>query len=146
MTSLDGSAELPLRDRDLRVLVADDHPAFRGGLRAALDSSPGVRVVGEAGDGLEVVRLCQLHRPDVVVMDLAMPRLGGLVATRRIVAAQPGTAVLIVTMSHDVDSVHAALSAGARGYLLKGATRAALVAAVQAVASGRLVLGAGVEQ
>jgi DNA-binding NarL/FixJ family response regulator len=146
MTSLDESGQLSGRDPVLRVVIADDHAAFRWGLRAALSAPAGVQVIGEAEDGVEVVRLCQQHRPDVVVMDLAMPLLDGLEATRRIIAAQPDIVVLVVTMSHDAESVHAALNAGARGYLLKGATRAQLVEAVHAVAAGRLVLGAGVDR
>jgi CheY-like chemotaxis protein len=128
----------------LRIVLADDHAPFRTALRATLEASQGMQVVAEAEDGLEAVRLCARHRPDVVLLDLAMPVLNGLAATRQILDERPECFVIVLTMSHDSDSVDAAFEAGARGYLLKGTARGPLVAGVRAVASGRLVLGAGI--
>jgi len=102
----------------LRVLVADDHPVFRKGLRALLTSLRDVTVIGEAADGEQAVRLAADHEPDIVVMDINMPGVNGVEATRRITAAHQDTAVLILTMFDDNDSVFAAMRAGARGYLV----------------------------
>ena len=107
----------------IRVLVADDHPDFREGMRALLGSAPGVDVVGEAKDGSEAIALAAQLQPDVVLMDLGMPGVNGVEATRRVLGASPHIAVLVVSMQEDGDSVFAALQAGARGYLLKGAMR-----------------------
>lgn len=128
----------------IRVVVADDHPLYRDGLRGMLDEHEGVTWVGEAATGDEVLARVRETAPDVVVMDLQMPGLDGIEATRRVVAAAPGTAVLVLTMFDDDASVDMALRAGARGYLLKGATQAELVRAVEAVASGQAVLGGAV--
>jgi DNA-binding NarL/FixJ family response regulator len=125
----------------IRVLVADDHPLFRDGLRGLLASRDGFDVVGEAATGQEAVTVTASAFPDVVVMDLHMPGLNGIDATRRIVAASPNTAVLVLTMFSDDDSVFAAMRAGARGYLLKGAGQAEIVQAIQAVARGEAVFG-----
>lgn len=127
----------------VRVLVVDDHPVMRGGLKALLGSL-GVNGVGVCDDGEAAVRETQLTRPDVVLMDLQMPGIGGVEATRRIVAAVPGTAVLVLTMYDDDATVLTALRAGARGYLLKGATQGEIRAAVDAVASGQVIFGPGV--
>jgi len=121
-----------------RVLIADDHPAFRAGL-AYLLQAIGVEVVGEATTGEEVVAAAIELVPDVVVMDLRMPVLGGIEATRQVVAAVPTAAVLVLTMSEDEDSVFAALRAGARGYLLKGAGQEELARAIPAVANGEAI-------
>jgi DNA-binding NarL/FixJ family response regulator len=128
----------------IRVLVVDDHELVRAGLRGVLAADPAIDVVGEASDGVQAVAAVEVHHPDVVVMDLQMPGMGGIEATRRILAARPGTAVLVLTMFDDDDSVFAALRAGARGYLLKGARRDELRAAVVGVVSGQAVFGAGV--
>ena len=125
----------------LRVLLADDHPVFLGGLEAALDGLAGLEVVGLARDGGEVVEAATRLRPDVVLMDLRMPAGGGVSATARIVAALPGTAVVVLTMSEDDDSVFAALRAGARGYLLKESDAEDIARAVRAVAAGEAVFG-----
>ena len=103
----------------LTILIADDHPIFRKGLRALLGGQPTLRLVGEAASGPEAVRLAAELRPDVILMDLQMPGGDGLTAIRRIVAAHPGSRILVVTMFEDDDSVFAALRAGARGYVLK---------------------------
>ncbi|MGZ4436096.1 MAG: response regulator [Nocardioidaceae bacterium] len=125
----------------LRVLLADDHPVFLGGLKAALDGLAGLEVVGLARDGGEVVDAATRLRPDVVLMDLRMPAGGGVAATARIVTALPGTAVVVLTMSEDDDSVFAALRAGARGYLLKESDADDIARAVRAVAAGEAVFG-----
>jgi DNA-binding NarL/FixJ family response regulator len=127
----------------LRVLIADDHPLYRDGLGAAL-SAAGLDVVGEAADGRQAVALSLELQPDVVIMDLQMPGMGGIEATRRIAHGSPRIAILVLTMLADDDSVFAALRVGARGYLLKGAGKAAIVRAVQTVADGGGVFGAAV--
>src|SRR5215212_2661213 len=108
----------------LRVLVADDSDAFRAGMTALLATVDDVEVVGEARDGEEAVRLALAAQPDVVVMALNMPGRNGIEATRAIVAASPHIAVLVLTMHEDDDSVFAAIQAGARGYVVKGARQA----------------------
>lgn len=128
----------------LRLLLADDHAAFRGGLRALLATVEGIEVVGEAGTGEEAVTRAAALQPDVVLMDLNMPGLGGVEATRRIVDTSPHMAILVLSMYEDDESVFLALRAGARGYLLKGADRAEIVRAVRAVADGDAIFGAGV--
>ena len=127
----------------LRVLIADDHPLYRDGLRAALDAA-GFDVVGEAAHGRQAVALSLELQPDVVIMDLNMPGMGGIEATRLIVHGSPHIAILVLTMLADDDSVFAALRVGARGYLLKGAGRAEIARAVHTVAEGGGVFGASV--
>lgn len=128
----------------IRVLIADDHPVVRNGLRALIGTLPGCEVVAEAADGEAAVREAQLVRPDVVVMDVQMPGLDGIEATRRIGAAVPGVAVLILTMFEDDDTVFAAMRAGARGFLLKGAEQGEIERALRAVVSGEAIFGPGV--
>jgi DNA-binding NarL/FixJ family response regulator len=130
----------------VRVLVADDHPVFRGGLRALLDTDADVEVVGEASTGAEAVTLAAQTQPDVVVMDLHMPELDGIDATRQIVHTSPHVAVLVLTMFDDDDSVFAAMRAGARGYMLKGANQADVVRAVHTVGGGGAMFGPAVAQ
>ena len=125
----------------IRVLIADDHPLFRDGLRGLLASRDGFEVVAEAATGEEAVASAVSAFPDVVVMDLHMPGLNGIDASRRIAAATPHAAVLVLTMFGDDDSVFAARRAGARGYLLKGAGQAEIVQSIQAVARGEAVFG-----
>jgi DNA-binding NarL/FixJ family response regulator len=127
----------------LRVLIADDHPLFRDGLRAALIAA-GLDVVGEAANGREAVALSLELEPDVVMMDLHMPVVTGVEASRRIAHGSPNIGILVLTMLADDDSVFAALRVGARGYLLKGAGQAEIVRAVQTVAEGGGVFGASV--
>ena len=128
----------------VRVLLADDHPLYRRGLRQLLEATPGLQVVGEVDHGAAAVEQAQLLQPDVVVMDLNMPVLDGIRATRQVVAASPHVGVLVLTMHEDDDSVFAAMRAGARGYLLKGADGAEIVRGVQAVASGEAIFGPAV--
>jgi DNA-binding NarL/FixJ family response regulator len=126
----------------LRVLIADDHPVVRDGLRAMLASTGAAEVVGEAATGEQAVRETALNHPDVVVMDLAMPGLNGVEATRQILRAAPEVGVLVLTMhDDDDDSVFAAMRAGAHGYVLKGASQQELVAAIQAIARGEAIFG-----
>jgi DNA-binding NarL/FixJ family response regulator len=120
----------------LRLLIADDHAFTRHGLRALLDLEPGVEIVGEAQDGAAAVMLAAALHPDVVLMDLEMPRLGGLDATREITREHPATGVVVLTMHSDDASKEAATRAGARGYLLKGTDQTQLLAAIVAAASG----------
>jgi DNA-binding NarL/FixJ family response regulator len=127
----------------ITVLVVDDHPLFRDGLTGLLTTVADIEVLDAVGDGEAAVRRAVELRPDVVLMDLNLPRTTGLEATRRIVATVPTCAVLVLTMVDDDDSVTAALRVGARGYLLKGAGQEDVLAAVRTVAAGGAVLGAG---
>ncbi len=126
----------------LRVAVVDDHPVYREGLAALLSSVPGLAVVGTAADGRAAVRLAREEQPDVVVMDVQMPGLDGIEATRQITAEQPSVGVVVLTMSEDDGTVFSAVRAGARGYLLKGADQEEVVRAITTVAAGGAVFGA----
>jgi DNA-binding NarL/FixJ family response regulator len=127
--------------RPIRVLIADDHPLFRGGLRSLLESVDDLEVCGEATDGEDAVELARSSSPDVVVMDLNMPGLGGIEATRRIVETTDDVHVLVMTMHEDDEAVFAALRAGAHGYVLKGALQDETLRAIRAVANGEAILG-----
>lgn len=120
----------------LRILVADDHLLFRDGLRALLDAASDLELVGEATTGDEAVDLAASLSPDVVLMDIQMPGASGIEATRRIVQANPRARVLVVTMFEDDNTVFAAMRAGARGYVLKGANYTEMLRAIRAVGSG----------
>jgi DNA-binding NarL/FixJ family response regulator len=128
----------------IRVLLADDHPIFREGVRSLLLQSGQFTVVGEAMNGNEAVLAASALDPDVVVMDLQMPELSGIDATRAIMAADPRTAVLILTMYEDDTSVFAAMRAGARGYLLKSADPAKMTRAIASVADGDAIFSPGI--
>lgn len=128
----------------IRVLVADDHPVVRRGMGALLASLDGVEVVGEAADGAAAIREAQLTRPDVVIMDVQMPALDGVEATRRLSTLLPDVAVLVLTMFEDDETVFSAMRAGARGYLLKGAGQEDILAAIRSVVVGQVVIGPGV--
>jgi len=128
----------------VRVVVADDHPIVRDGLRALLASLPDVEMVGEATTGREAVRSAVTDRPDVIVMDLRMPDLDGATATAEICRVAPEVAVLVLTMFDDDESVFAAMRAGARGYLVKGASQQEIVRAITAVSAGEAIFGPGV--
>ena len=121
----------------IRILLADDHNILRDGMRLLLERHPDFAVVGEAADGRATLQLAEEHAPDVVIMDIAMPNLNGIEATRRIVDKNPNIGVVILSMHYDESYVIRALKAGARGYLLKDAERSELIAAIQAVAQGR---------
>jgi DNA-binding NarL/FixJ family response regulator len=123
----------------IRVILADDHPLFRDGLRAMFESEPDIELVGEAATGLEAVALAGRLLPDVALMDIKMPDLDGIEATRRVIAESPKTKVLVVTMFEDDDSVLAAMRAGARGYVVKGMRSADAIRAIRAVAEGEAI-------
>jgi DNA-binding NarL/FixJ family response regulator len=128
----------------IRVLVADDHPIVRDGLRALFDELPDVMLVGEAATGREAIRAAVTERPDVVIMDLAMPDVDGFAATAEIGRVAPEVAVLVLTMSDDDWTLGRAVRAGAKGYLLKGATKDEILRAVTAVAAGEAIFGPAV--
>ena len=123
----------------IRVVIADDHPLFRDGLRAMFESEPDIELVGEAATGLEAVSLAGQLLPDVALMDIQMPDLDGIEATRRVIAESPNTRVLVVTMFEDDDSVLAAMRAGARGYVVKGMRSSDAIRAIRAVAAGEAI-------
>jgi DNA-binding NarL/FixJ family response regulator len=125
----------------VRTLIADDHPIFRGGLRTLLGADDLIEVVGEAVNGSEAVAMAEELQPDVVVMDIQMPEVNGIEATRQIVARSPHVGVLVLTMFEDDDSVFAAMRAGAHGYLLKGADQDEIVRAIRAAAAGEAIFG-----
>ncbi|KAB2390412.1 response regulator [Actinomadura montaniterrae] len=126
------------------IVVADDHPIVRSGLTALLGSIDGLTVLAAVADGRAAVREAVTQRPDVLVMDIQMPGLDGIEATRQIAAAAPGVAVLMLTMYEDDDSVFSAMRAGARGYLLKGSEQTEIVRAIQSVAAGEAIFGPGI--
>ncbi len=126
-------------EHPVRVLIVDDHPVVRSGLRALLQSTPGYEVVGEATDGLQAVASAADSQPDVIVMDLYLPEMDGVAATREIVKHQPATAILMLTMADDDASLVDALRAGARGYILKGSQASELLRAIQTVVGGEAV-------
>jgi DNA-binding NarL/FixJ family response regulator len=130
----------------VRVVVADDHPVVRAGLVALLSSLPDVEVVATATDGAEAVREVVTNHPDVALLDLNMPELDGIAATREIGRVAPGVGVLVLTMYDDDDSVFAAMRAGARGYLVKGVEQDDLVRAIRSVAAGEAIFGPGVAE
>ena len=123
----------------IRVLIADDHPLFRDGLRTLLQSGSEAEVVGEAATGDETIAKAATLQPDVILMDIHMPGTNGIEATRRILHTSPHISILIVTMYEDDDSVFAAMRAGARGYLLKGADQDETLRAIQAVSRGEAI-------
>ena len=130
----------------VRVVLADDHPVVRAGLAALLGSLTDVEVVAVAADGRTAVKEVLLHRPDVAVLDLQMPGLDGFGATREIVRSAPRVGVLVLTMFDDDDSVFAAMRAGARGYVVKGAEQDEIARAIRAVAAGEAIFSPGVAQ
>jgi DNA-binding NarL/FixJ family response regulator len=128
-------------ERIIRILVADDHAIFREGLLAVLGSEPDMEVVGEAATGAEVVERAARLRPDVILMDIQMPGINGIEATRRILDANPNVGVVVLTMFEDDDSVFSAMRVGARGYVLKGADPSEILKVLRAVAGGEAHFG-----
>lgn len=128
----------------LRVMIADDHPLFRDGMRGLLSTKPDIEVVGEARSGEEAVELASELRPDVILMDIKMPGVNGIEATRRILTEYPSIRVLVVTMFEDDASVFTAMRAGARGYVLKDADKDDVIGAIRAVGRGGAVFSPGV--
>ncbi len=130
----------------IKVLVADDHPVVRDGLRALFAEYPTIELIGEAATGREAIKAAVIDKPDVIIMDLAMPDTDGFSATAEISRVAPDVAVLILTMSDDDATVTRAMRSGARGYLLKGATKEEILRAVTAVADGQAIFGPAVAQ
>jgi len=123
----------------LRILIADDHPLFRKGMRALLTATPGTEVVGEATTGQEAIELAAALQPDVILMDLQMPGINGIEATRQILHTSPHIRILVVTLFEDDASIFTALRAGARGYILKDAKEEEMRRAIRAVGSGEAI-------
>lgn len=130
----------------VRIIIADDHPFLRTGLRRTLEEHPEFRVVGEAADGREAVRLAEKETPDVAILDIGMPSLNGIEAARQIRDFAPGIAIVILSMHSDESYVLRALKAGARAYLLKQSAEADLIAAVKAVSQGKSFFSPAVSQ
>jgi DNA-binding NarL/FixJ family response regulator len=130
----------------IRILIADDHPLFRDGLCVLLESVPDMQVIGEATTGNEVLEEAHALQPDLILMDIQMPGINGIEATRRILQTSPHIRVLILTMFEDDESVFAAIRAGARGYLLKGAVQEETLRAIRAVTSGEAIFGPAVAE
>lgn len=134
-----------MADHDIHVLIADDHPLFRFGLRALLEAEDGTAVAAEATTGTEAVKLAESLKPDVVVMDINMPEMNGIDATKKILAGNPSANILIMTMFDD-DTVFSAMRAGARGYLLKGVEGDETLRAIRAVAAGQAIFSPNIAQ
>lgn len=128
----------------IRVLIADDHPVFRDGLRGLVERAPDLELAGEAETGVEAVELAGSARPGIVLMDLRMPEMSGIEATRLILEADPSVGVLVLTMSEDDESLFAAMRAGARGYIPKDADSEELLRAIRAAAVGEAIFGASI--
>ena len=130
----------------IRLLIADDHPLYRDGMHGLLDSVPDTEVIGEASTGEEAITLAENLQPDVILMDIKMPGINGVQAMREILNTSPHIRILIVSMLEDDDSVFAAMRAGARGYVPKGANQAEMLRAIRAVANGEAIFGPGIAQ
>lgn len=124
----------------MKILLADDHKLMREGLRMMLEKLSGITIVGEAGDGISAVRMARDLKPDLVLMDIAMPDLNGIEATRRIMTEAPGVKVIALSMHADNRFVRHAFAAGARGYVLKGSAFEEVAAAIKTVAAGRIYI------
>jgi len=135
-----------MSDEPTRVVLVDDHPVYRDGLRMLLESIDEVEVVAVAEDGAAAIDVVEQADPDVVVMDVQMPGLDGIAATRELTTRHPHLAVVVLTMSEDDETVFSAMRAGARGYLVKGSSQHEIVRAIRSVDSGELVFGAAVAQ
>jgi DNA-binding NarL/FixJ family response regulator len=134
-----------MSDQIIRILIADDHPVFRFGLRALLEAQPDMVVIGEAESGTAAVQMVQSLQPDLLLLDINMPELNGIEATKQITAVDPHPAILIITMLDD-DTVFTAMQAGARGFLLKGAEGNETLRAIRAVANGEVIFSPGVAE
>lgn len=143
MSQQGGHREVAQTGERISVLIADDHPVYRSGLRTLLDGMDALRVVGEAGSGIEVVTLAHRLRPQLVLMDVHLPGLSGIEATKTLLTRYDDMAVIIVTMLDDPDTFLDAVRAGARGFLLKGASTEALALAIKVVRTGGLVFDRG---
>ncbi len=130
----------------IRLLIADDHTMFRHGIRALLSSVPDIELVGEAAGGEEAVALAAQLQPDVILMDIKMPGTNGIEATRRITRANPAAKVVVLTMLEDDDSVFAAMRAGARGYVVKGADESEMLRVVRAAVGGEALFGPAIAE
>jgi DNA-binding NarL/FixJ family response regulator len=135
-----------MAEQTLRVLLVDDHPMMREGLSALLATVLGTTIVGECGDGESAVALADELQPSLILMDLNLPKLNGVEATRRITLANPQIAILVLTMLEDDDSVFGAMRAGARGYLLKGAGKEEVIRAINVVAAGEAIFSPPIAQ
>lgn len=133
-------------DGTIRIIVVDDHQLFREGLTALLDAAPGTEVVGQAGTGADALGQVEEAAPDVVLMDIMMPDMNGIEATRRLRADHPQVEVVMLTMLEDDDSLFAAMCAGAHGYILKGADKDEVLRTVRAVAGGEALFGPAIAQ
>ena len=127
--------------KPIRILIVDDHALFREGVHAILKAVPDIEIVDEAGTGQDALNLASELKPDVILMDIQMPDLNGVEATRHILEKQPGIGIIIVTMLEDDDSLFSAMRAGARGYVLKGADKAEMLKSIRAVAGGEALFG-----
>lgn len=129
---------------NIRILIADDHTIFRKGVSALLKSLPNMDVVGEAADGQAVVQMAKELEPDVILMDIQMPHQNGIDATRMILESHPDIKIIILTMFEDEQSTFSAMRAGAKGYILKGASQAEMIRSIEGVADGQMIFGAGI--
>lgn len=127
--------------KSIRLMIADDHQLFREGVKALLNTAEDIEIAGEASDGLSAVELCRSGQPDIVLMDIHMPGLNGIQATQQILASHPQTGIIMLTMLEDDASVFSAMRAGARGYLLKGASPQEMLSVIRAVAEGQALFG-----
>jgi NarL family two-component system response regulator LiaR len=143
---MEGSEVGSVEAADIRILLVDDHPLVRRALRDILEKEPDLQVVGEAGDGQQAINMTAEYRPDIVIMDISMPVMNGVEATKRIKASTPLTSVLILTVHTDVETIFSILQAGASGYLVKSIFGPEVVHTIRAVMDGDMVLSPEVSQ
>jgi DNA-binding NarL/FixJ family response regulator len=141
---VEGSPSAPEATTPVRVLIVDDHPVFRDGLRSLVERAPDLELAGEAETGGEAIALAASSRPAIVLMDLRLPDLSGIEATRRIVQADGSIGVVVITMSEDDESLFSAMRAGARGYIPKDADSDEILQAIRAAAMGEVIFGASI--